>query len=573
MAGLTKHGVERALRVVSEEEDGMLLKTPLTDMADMAHASAIKGGLHLAEYDLGDPRIQSLKEWGPDVAVMISVLWCWSSWYSSSVEWLQLLILTSASVVSFGRVYFIRTLKGQLDHFKDENKIFKVSNAELKDVVSSLRTKNEHFKHANQDLQCSIAGLEHVREVIETHAAKTNGDFSNILGELQRSVSEQKRIQRNTQQIQERIRDLCQIQSQTMMMNLFSTCQLSDPEGGMIREEFDIFLSMLPSSISDKLDGNFTFDMIDIDGEGVITPQRMRDWVQEITDQILEAGDPLAEAPRGGAGGSRSESKRVIHTSKSNSPTTRGGGLCGLWNASRGLSTDSPYHAVASSPGVREPALPLVATAADCSSGGTRPSPRRRGSPPGRPVATRPTASGPASGAPSREREPPSRSASACQLGPALYTPGEGITQAPRRSSPGRRGGGLDGRSGQASEFRVPIPGAPGEASSPAPGAASSVTSPQAQFLQRVNSKAALESSPGYGYSPPGNARQASRLDSGGTWPLRGDDRHPSCSGSTSTAFDCSTMSHTADRTMSSTFDSPQVTSSFTRGIPAKGNI
>jgi hypothetical protein len=276
----------------------------------------------------------------------------------------------------------------------------------------------------------------------------------------------------------------------------------------------------------------------------------------------LDADDSMVEAPRGGAGGSRSESKRVIHTSKSNSPTTRGGGFCGLFtNASRGLSTDSPYQPVASSPGVREPALPLVASVADCSSGGTRPSPRRRGSPPqGRPVATRPTASGPASGAPSvrsREREPPSRSASACQLGPALYTPGEGITQAPRRSSPGRRGGGLDGRSGQASEVRVSIPGGPGEASSPASRAASSVTSPQAQFLQRVNSKAALESSPGYGYSPPGSARQASRLDSGGTWPLRGDDRHPSCSGSTSTPFDCSTMSHTADRTMSSTFDSP----------------
>jgi hypothetical protein len=542
MADLTK----RAMRVVSEEEDGMLLKTPL----DQASKFSGKAGLNLAEYDLGDPRFQSLKEWGPDVAVMLAVLWCWGSWYSSSVEWLQLVILTSASVVSFGRVYFIRTLKGQLDHFKDENQQFKVSNSDLKDVVSSLRAKNDHFKSANQDLQCSIAGLEHVREVIETHAAKTNGDFSNILGELQRSVTEQKRIQRNTQQIQERIRNLCEIQSQTMMMNLFSTCQLSDPERGMNREEFDIFMSMLPSSVADRLegkDGKFTFESVDIHHEGVITGARMRDWVQDITDQILENDDAMVEAPapRAAAGSNR----KVLPTIKSNSPT-RGGGFCGLWNASRGISTDSPYQPV--SCGEWQPN-----SRGKPDSRGASPSPFGRSSPD--PASSPGFCAPPAGAAAGARATAPVRGGPTCQS--VLYTPGEGITQAPRRSSPGRRGSGSGSGGGGGSSI-LPVSGGAGEAFSPAPGSASTLASPQAQFLQRQASKAALAGSPGYSPSDAGGMVQ-SRPDCG-KWPLQSDDRHPSCSGSTSTAFDCS-----LNGTLSTTFDSPNqvVPSSFIRAM------
>lgn len=552
MADLTK----RAMRVVGDEEEdtGVLLKTPLREAGKFAG----KAGLHLAEYDLGDPRLQSLKEWGPDVAVGLAVLWCWGSWYSSSVEWLQLMILTTASVVSFGRVYFIRTLKGQLDYFKDENLHFKNSNTELKDVVSSLRMKNEHFKSANQDLQCSIAGLEHVREVIETHAAKTNGDFSNILGELQRSVTEQKRIQRNTQQIQERIRNLCEIQSQTMLMNLFSTCQLSDPERGMNREEFDIFMSMLPSSIADKLeskDGQFTFESIDIHGEGVISGTRMRDWVQDITDHILDADEEEIGGPPEprAVAGSGNTSKRVCHAIKADKSVSpvRGGGFCGLWNASRGVSTDSPYLPV-----------PTMAQTMHSATGTGRVRPDSRGASPcpgpsreyGRSTpdpgsmgpSDRQGGRGPSFGAPSPDLHPGARAAAAAGRGGekpgagSLYTPGEGITQAPRRSSPGRRSNDERRGNGQASgEFRSPG----------AHGSADSAETPQAQFLQRQASKAALASSPGY-----------SRSDCG-KWPLQGEDRHPS---STSTAY--------LDGTMSSTFDSPQVTSSLTRVSSMKTN-
>jgi len=226
------------------------------------------------------------------------VLWCLLSWalsYAGSIDLLakfQLFAFLPAAAAAFAceRIRQLRTLPAQLTGLKEENEWFKNSNAELKQGVDQLRSENDETRMANQKLTQSIHGLESVRTAIETYATRHETDFAQVLSDFQRSVQEQQLILQRTRVIQRRTRKLTEAQWRALMLNLFAQVEYHDGERGMTREEFDLWLAMLPVEIADKLSPE-TFENIDSNGDDIIDAKEMCEWVQTAVKTILCVDD------------------------------------------------------------------------------------------------------------------------------------------------------------------------------------------------------------------------------------------------------------------------------------------
>jgi len=179
------------------------------------------------------------------------------------------------------RIRLLGALKKQLDKFETENKQFKKMNTQLKTSVNDLNEQNGELIAANKRLETSIDGLDQVREAMEQFAAENQSDVSTMMTNLQNSIQEQKTVQKQTIQIQERTKKLTEVQERTMLMNLFMQFQNEDGSRGLSKDEFETVLDMVPEGSCARLRKNKAdlFKEFDTDGDGTVSIKNFRNWL------------------------------------------------------------------------------------------------------------------------------------------------------------------------------------------------------------------------------------------------------------------------------------------------------
>merc|ERR1712228_194202 len=100
------------------------------------------------------------------------------------------------------------SFKEKLDQFAAENEKFRATNKDLKSSVNNLNEENRRLEGTNTRLEKSIAGLDEVRQAMETYAAKSNADMGQIMTSLHDSIAQQKQIQEETRKIQQNTKKL-----------------------------------------------------------------------------------------------------------------------------------------------------------------------------------------------------------------------------------------------------------------------------------------------------------------------------------------------------------------------------
>jgi len=224
-----------------------------------------------------------MQEMGVVILVPV-VLWCLTSWvlsYSGLVDILvkfQLFAFIPAAASAFActRMSELRKLPAEMKWLKEENEWFKSSNAELREGVQVLRHENEAAIATNEKLLESVSGLEDVRDAIEAYASRHQTHFEQALADFHRSVLEQRHILKRMRQLTRRTRKLAEAQWRALLLNMYSQVAGND---GMTRKEFELWLSMLPIEISERLTTE-TFEHMDANGDGLIDLKEMCDWAQ-----------------------------------------------------------------------------------------------------------------------------------------------------------------------------------------------------------------------------------------------------------------------------------------------------
>lgn len=272
--------------------------------------------LHSAAAEVAKPLL--LPKWlpVPDSAVLLLlsiVVWCWVSWSIAQLGMYHLAALTLVSLIACVRIHSLTYSQDELDRFKDENTKFKQYNADLKNGVELLTAKNEQFKCSNQELKESIAGLEHIRKAMQDHASKHNIDISEILKELRQGIFEQKDLMEKSKANEMRTRKLTEMQVRAMLLNLYSMCEYPGKRG-LSKIQFNKFCTMLPVSVSDKLSSELSFELVDIDGDGVIDIKNLSDWMHNTMSKVFDADDNQILDEGGHSGGGSSSSTSYART-------------------------------------------------------------------------------------------------------------------------------------------------------------------------------------------------------------------------------------------------------------------
>eukprot|EP00927_Polykrikos_kofoidii_P037906 TRINITY_DN3210_c1_g3_i1.p1 TRINITY_DN3210_c1_g3~~TRINITY_DN3210_c1_g3_i1.p1 ORF type:complete len:288 (-),score=47.02 TRINITY_DN3210_c1_g3_i1:86-949(-) len=191
--------------------------------------------------------------------------------------------------IALSRVHFLGSFKENLDKFAAENKRFRAANKDLKASVSNLQEQNKQLDVTNKRLQTSISQLDEVRETIKKYAEHNNADLGNVLSSLHESIAEQKKIQKDTERIQIKTRQLTSTQERAMLMNLFMQFQNQDGEKGLSVDEFETLVDMLPADSAGQLrDGMRDFKKFDTDGDGIISIKNFRDGVMMLANSRVD---------------------------------------------------------------------------------------------------------------------------------------------------------------------------------------------------------------------------------------------------------------------------------------------
>jgi len=221
----------------------------------------------------------------PLVALVFAI--CFTSWFLSFFNMMESrgLLVTCTLGMALSRLHLLGSLKEKLDRFDAENHKFRAANKELKSSVDELGSQNAQLQNANSRLQASITGLEDVRQAMQAYADETHSDMSKLLTNLQENIAEQKRIQQQTEKIQDATQKLTTQQNRAMLMNLFFQFQNQDGSAGLNTDEFEVLLAMLPQQAGDRVrNGLLDFKSADEDGDGVISISNFRDWIRRVAD-------------------------------------------------------------------------------------------------------------------------------------------------------------------------------------------------------------------------------------------------------------------------------------------------
>jgi len=225
---------------------------------------------------------------------------CALSWF---VSWIGLMefrgyFTTVTLGLATSRIHLLGALKQQLDRFAVENEHFRTANKDLKHNVNELNSQNDKLMESNKHLEDSIKSLEEVKEAMEQYASDAKGDLNELLSSLHNSIAEQKRIQQQTLDIEEKTRKLTVAQERSMLMGLFMQFQDTDGDKGLSKEELETLVDMLPEGAGVRLKECVrNFRELDTDGDGVVSMANFRDFVRRVGEQLHDEHGP---SPCGG---------------------------------------------------------------------------------------------------------------------------------------------------------------------------------------------------------------------------------------------------------------------------------
>jgi len=226
------------------------------------------------------------------ICVVLSLLDVFAVFIFAS--WVPTLLLCFAVM----RVHSLGSLKEQVDRFEKENKKFRKTNEDLKLNVENMSEENALLQSSNERLSQSIAGLDEVRTSLEAFAAKTGNDIGQVMTSLQSSIQEQRSIQRNAQDIQERTKRLALQQQKSMLMNLFFQFQNEDEEKGLCKDEFDTLIDMLPTQANKQMRNTIrNFAAFDSNHDGKISVKEFKACLLDCANAILGGDGGTNQGP------------------------------------------------------------------------------------------------------------------------------------------------------------------------------------------------------------------------------------------------------------------------------------
>lgn len=232
--------------------------------------------------------------------LLLAFVICLLSWLLS---WIGLMefrgYFTTLTIgIATSRIHLLGALKQQLDRFAVENEHFRTANKDLKHNVNELNAQNDKLQASNSHLEDSIKSLEEVKDAMEQYASDAKGDLNELLSSLHNSIAEQKRIQQNCFDIEEKTRKLTVAQERSMLMGLFMQFQDTDGEKGLSKEELETLVDMLPEGAGERIkDCVRNFREIDSDGDGVVSMSNFRDFLRRVGEQLHDEHGP---SPCGG---------------------------------------------------------------------------------------------------------------------------------------------------------------------------------------------------------------------------------------------------------------------------------
>jgi len=198
------------------------------------------------------------------------------------------------------KIHHLGSISEKLEKFDNENKklndnvgklndikeSYKQNNKELSEKVDQLHQETDELTLQLTKLRTSISELDDVRIAMEKFAQDNQKDCSSVLDSLKKSLSEQRTLLDEQQSVVNKTKHATREQEKIMLLQLQSQVQFMDQSSGMSKMEYDMFVSMLPSTFRKAYDiVRPSFESLDENKDGTIDVNEF----QKLVDQLVES--------------------------------------------------------------------------------------------------------------------------------------------------------------------------------------------------------------------------------------------------------------------------------------------